>query len=120
MDRQIKFRWWNGVKMVPHQSLMVGVKNLRSPEYMQFTGLCDASGVEIYEGDIVLMPDWSDRGDGHRDDELAAIEFRGSTFGRRTLGGDWDWIIDGDAGLFTVIGNIFENPDIFAEKQREG
>lgn len=119
MGREFKFRWWNGVRMVPHASLMVGAKNLKSPEHMQFIGIKDEKGVEIYEGDIVLMAGWSDRGDGHYDDELAVIEFRETSFGRRTMGDDWDWIVDGDAEQFKVIGNVFENPDIFEPMRKD-
>jgi uncharacterized phage protein (TIGR01671 family) len=59
--RQIKFRIWNMTGNCMHEWLELVEKNKihllanqqGSYPVMQFTGLTDVSGVEIYEGDIV-------------------------------------------------------------------
>lgn len=61
--RQIKFRCWNGEQMVSPDYItrdeQLGGKKipfLSSTTLLQFTGLLDKNGKEIYEGDIVRIP----------------------------------------------------------------
>jgi len=135
MAREIKFRAWvNG--FLPAQSGMfygldlyrntisggydrIGVwrnnnryhfKSEEEPfELMQYTGLKDKNGVEIYEGDIVSAYDWSDKCltcDKKLYDE-------GNVTGEVTYQ-DGAYHIGGSNIWFTrnceVIGNIYEEP----------
>lgn len=110
MNREIKFRAWNGSKMCDLYKLTPLAKDpsLKTdglfipfdPMYqvMQYTGLKDAKGVEIYEGDIV-----SDKCPEH----IGVMEFFRGTFAVRSeaftvcFSNQWE-----------VIGNVFENPEL--------
>ena len=122
--REIKFRAWLGkeermyepmrLHFVPDGKLLVEVPNwLTTWEYpedvklMQYTGIKDKNGKEIYEGDIVIT---GERFIGHV--VYSVDEEDGSA----------EWLIDtGDYNecLTTplkVIGNIYENPELLETK----
>lgn len=123
MSREIKFRAWDKAKshmcffgpdfdvdddqftlsfitpagMVPPIGDHDAMKRY---ELMQYTGLKDKSGVEIYEGDIVVG-----QGRGFDDRPLVAAWLSEA----EDIG--WNLVNDRDV-QYKVIGNIYENPEL--------
>lgn len=67
-------------------------------EVMQFTGLLDKNGREIYEGDIIK-----------RENETSIVEYDNDIASFIPFGkDDFSW----DNSRCEVIGNVFENPEL--------
>ena len=115
--REIKFRAWNPQLKLMYAKVLVGsqgaVKSISGDtvcyyndneiRIMQYTGLKDKNGKEIYEGDILSLDgeiwcsvDWSDGGF-----HIMASETQGKSP-----------LIQERSKRFEVIGNIYENPDL--------
>ena len=145
MTRTIKFRAWE-----KEQKKMFWVNKLDVPNFdsgavmlrqnlpserddywqpigdvvlMQFTGLLDKNGKEIYEGDVVkiLYTDWPSCSGCHNtpQEHMDAIALtrmviwsvRGFYVSTR-VGGYAESIEPGTHGFIEVIGNIYENPEL--------
>lgn len=138
MNREIKFRYWDGENMYyppqdelspvwyrhegTHLVQYLQIENGTSRaarefngQIMQYTGLKDKNKKEIYEGDICKISDPYDE-----NEKVFTVEYSNGGFSvewhSMFCGGEADmttigWAIDSEFSI-EVIGNIYENPNL--------
>jgi len=129
MNREIKFRVWdielhmwiNNIGMGKDNTLAKGTEKRFC--VMQYTGLKDKNGNEIYEGDILCNDDyntWEWRG---------VVKFSHGVFGvewltnikSQSMVGSWGQkhnlrkLDDDILERQVIVGNVFENPELLSE-----
>ena len=131
--RDIKFRLWNNIqdKMLPHNRIdfdfIFDGNEHNDFNLMQFTGLTDKNGKEIYEGDIVriLYTDWGSKPQGDTRTleqylidiaHIGKIEYHAPSFFVMIKNRYDEWSENttnyGKYGYIEVIGNIYQNPEL--------
>lgn len=123
MTREIKFRVWDKKEKTMHKLWLLkygkdgiervggfwndgeynGASDLHDFELMQFTGLKDKNGKEIFESDLVK----------YRDAPIQEVVFEEGSFRYRD-GNDWG-LLTLVAEYCEVIGNIYENPELLTD-----
>ena len=129
MEREIKFRFWDGeemmysdlytfeenmIRFLPDDLPSVGITDV-----MQYTGLKDKNGKEIYEGDVVRCYHFTDRFKKKRylhhtvkwDEEKALFKFVSSDSKEESLknGTCMAWVYMKNSKQIEIIGNIHED-----------
>lgn len=118
--RKIKFRVWDIVwnKMrdekdlwdIPYNEIFINTPDQRPLNIMQYTGLKDKNGKEIYEGDVLriediivktVFEDGTFKFYGYNGEELVVIPLYAVTHREGDLNFDYE-----------VIGNIYENQEL--------
>lgn len=130
MNRQIKFRVWDNQakKMSTTFNPLVGEEPTiygeaiysRDAEYMQFTGLQDKNGKDIFEGDIISF-ETDTKGVVMWNNHVLCYTFFEDYKGDEITNSDflWDWgqLTKGESKHYIVHGNIYENPELLKSQK---
>lgn len=121
MNREIRFRAWNEVseKMLNwNEFLNTNMKNtFISPEstgliLMQYTGLHDKNGKEIYEGDVVKIK--------YRDEDIGKVIYEHNGFSIDVTNMNKNYgRVSFVNNFMEVIGNIYDNPELLGGKNEK-
>jgi uncharacterized phage protein (TIGR01671 family) len=103
----VAYPTWNGategkIDFVNHTVETIDEDGDDKPEVMQFTGLIDQSGKEVYEGDILNI--WYS--------DIGRVKTEQVVYRNDSACFDTPDVEDWNRAMFDVIGNIYENPEL--------
>ena len=118
------FLWWHYWGFVGYRGKFVGPINIgcigdiyEVKPSQQYTGLVDKNGKEIYEGDILLAPNYLTMSDPMGESDFCSVVMETGAFGYQQRGMFESFISLYGHGCTSVdeeevIGSIYENPEL--------
>ena len=124
--REIKFRAWNtGIKEMFYFDLFTVSNEIhlrKQNMIMQYTGLKDKNGKEIYEDDIIeQVTNVIVMGKTTKREKITRriVTFKNGLFAVRNKKGNIMWCLNFKDELYVpepyVVGNIYENPELIGK-----
>lgn len=120
--REIKYRAWEHDRKIICYGYETYISDAEQNKYplMQFTGLLDKNGKEIFEGDIIQFR-YNDKCEELGYETVnAVVEFERGMFVCKEIGFDYEGKKELPMSLYefmqgeeiTIVGNIFENSEL--------
>lgn len=115
------FSMFGEVMMMGEYAALIShrLNDLENIVLMQYTGLKDKNGKEIYEGDIIERWSYTSETLGRQDVERFPVKYFGDTGypafdleGNESDANGLSELNDSGEWEYEVIGNIYENPDL--------
>ena len=121
--REIKFRSWHKVlkQFVQVSKYAVidryGIIGNEDLIMLQYTGIKDKNGKEIYEGDIVKICEWSADKAGPINKFILGVIKKGAGYFALDTQTYSYGLINSDSKDREVMGNIYENPELLKDSK---
>lgn len=120
-NREIKFRLWDSDLGMEYSPKFGGMGNDLNNQLknalgilMQYTGLKDKNGKEIYEGDIIQYEQqWWDIGMHNIGMHKEVVSWNSDSSYAHFAAGDWSV----EPEEVEIIGNIYENPELLTNNK---